>query len=297
MQDKDLNIKAIFGVLSSFFFVASMGLLLQLAHRYEVPVPVMLFIQFTSAFILSFIIQASSKFQHIKTRKIYLHIFRALGGLGAFTLYVLALTKIPLVNATLLQNTAPIFIPFIAYLILKSVFDKNIWLGIAVGFIGIIFIIKPGGSDFTFNIGDVYGLLAGVCLAFVFVILKKLSNTEHYATIIFYFTMISSIILAPFAFLNWVSIPLEAWLLVIGAGFMIIFYQVMIQYAYKFSEPVKLSPFTYSTVIYAGIFDWIFFDHVPDIFTLIGIVIVCIGGILAIKYHGLKHGFGNHSWH
>ncbi|MFZ1461182.1 MAG: DMT family transporter, partial [Ignavibacteria bacterium] len=54
-------------------------------------------------------------------------------------------------------------------------------------------------------------------------------------------------------------------------------------------EPVKLSPFNYTVVVYTGVLDWILFNYVPDLSSIIGIILVTAGGIFAITLHEKDH--------
>ncbi|MBP9191398.1 MAG: hypothetical protein KBF96_02500, partial [Ignavibacteria bacterium] len=58
-----------------------------------------------------------------------------------------------------------------------------------------------------------------------------------------------------------------------------------------------LSPLNFSVVIFAGILDWLFYGHVPGFSSLIGIVLVITGGILALTLHQKKNPHIKHHWH
>lgn len=296
VQNDSLGAKAVIFALLGFFFLSLVAIFVKLAKD-DANIAWITFIQYAASFMFTLIVMAKYGFASLKTEKFHLHFFRSVSGLSAFVLYVMSLSQIPLVDATLLQNTAPIFIPIIAFVWLRSKMDKDIWLGLIVGFIGILLIIKPGGNQFVLNAGDFYGVAAGVCLALVFVSVKVLSKTEHTNTILFYFSLIAMLISAPFAVGAWINPPLHVWLLVIASGASIVLYQLFLQAAYKYAEPVKLSPFNYSIVVFAGIFDWILFNHVPDWLTIIGIALVTAGGILSVLIHGRKKENVRHNWH
>lgn len=84
-------------------------------------------------------------FEGIKTQQFPKIFCRMLLGLGASYLYLLAIQRIPIVNATLLFNSAPIFIPILATLLLGAHFSRKTWLAIALGFVGIVLLVAFGG--------------------------------------------------------------------------------------------------------------------------------------------------------
>jgi len=55
-------------------------------------------------------------------------------------------------------------------------------------------------------------------------------------------------------------------------------------YAFKHGKTTILAPITYSVVIFSGLFDWIFWDHLPDLFTYIGVILVVAGAMAAIYF-------------
>jgi len=254
------------------------------------------FIQYSTCLVIIVIIAARNKFRDLKTNKIKLHLIRGITGVLAFSCYVIAVTKIPLVNATLLNNTAPIFIPIITLLWLKTSIDKKIWWGIVVGFIGIIFILNPSES-MLLETGDIYALVAGIFLAIAYVALKVLTKTESFVTVLFYYSLIAFVLTLPFAINNWSNPDLLIWIFGILTGILFISYLYLLQYAYKFVEAVKLSPFNYSAIVFTGILDWMIFDHVPEVTAIIGIILVSVGGILAITLHEKDNKRLKHHWH
>jgi drug/metabolite transporter (DMT)-like permease len=200
------------------------------------------------------------------------------------------------VNATLLNNATPLFIPIISFLWLKNIIDKKIWWGILTGLTGIILILKPSPSQLIKE-GDLFGLAAGVFLAIAYVALKILTKTESFITVLFYYALISVVLSLPFAIYNWSNPPLLIWIYGVLTGVCFVSYLFLLQYAYRFVDPVKLSPFNYSIVVFTGIFDWIIFNNVPGILTIAGIILVSAGGILALKLHESDNKQLKHSVH
>ncbi|MBS1517886.1 MAG: DMT family transporter [Bacteroidetes bacterium] len=237
-----------------------------------------------------------NKFRSIKTKKYGLHLIRGTTGILAFTCYVICIRKTNIVDGTLLLNTTPLFIPFVALIWLKKKFDNFIWFGILTGFVGIVLIIHPVTGDFL-KAGEIFGVMSGVFLAVAFVAMKELSVTESFEAIIFYYSSIATLISLPVAAANWVNPPLIIWVygILTGVTFMLFIY--LLQYAYRFEEASKLSPFNFSAVVYTLIFNVIFFHQKPDFITVLGIILVSIGGIMAIKIHSKSGIEYKHHWH
>lgn len=294
--ENKLSLKAVGSALAGFFFMALVGVFIKLEEKGSATIEWIVFIQYFTCLIVMTLLASKNKFRDLKTNNFKYLIIRSVAGVLAFSCYVISVTKIPLVNATLLNNTAPVFIPLITLFWLKNKIDEKIWWGISIGFIGIIFIIKPS-EGMLFRSGDLFGLAAGILLAMAYVALKILTKTESNITIIFYYSLISSILSLPFAISNWSNPPLIIWVYGVLCGVSFILCLYLIQYAYRYADAVKLSPFNYSVIVFSGLFDWIIFDHVPGISSLLGIALVTVGGILAILLHEKDNKELKHHWY
>ncbi len=294
--DKYRSVKAVSLILLAFLMLASVGILIKLQLNAGVSVEWIVFVQYSTCLLITLVISAAKKFPVMRTNKIKYHIIRGLSGVMAFSCFAFAISKIPLVNASLLNNTSPIFIPIVTFLWLKVKIDKNIWWGILIGFIGIIFILDPSEKEFL-KPGDLFGLASGIFMSIAYVALGMLTKTESFLTILFYYSLISALIFFPLALNNWADPPLLVWLYAISTGVLFFCYVFFHQYAYRFLSAVKLSPLNFSVVVFTGLLDWFVFGSVPNLFSVIGIILVITGGILAILLHEKDSNGLKHHWH
>ena len=295
-QEKYRSLKAVSLILLAFLMLASVGILIKLQLNSGVSVEWIVFVQYLTCLTITTIVSAVKKFPVIKTEKLKYHIVRGVSGVLAFSCFAIAISKIPLVNASLLNNTSPIFIPIVTFLWFRTSIDKNIWWGILIGFIGIIFILDPTEDGFL-KTGDAFGLASGIVLSIAYVALGFLTKTESFLTILFYYSLISVLIFLPLALYNWTDPPLLVWAYAISTGILFFCYVFFHQYAYRFLSAVKLSPLNFSVVVFTGLLDWLVFKSVPNLLSAIGIVLVIIGGILAILLHEKDNKEAKHHWH
>src|SRR5699024_9517560 len=143
---------------------------------------------------------------------------------------------------------------------------------IVLAFIGMIFIVKPSFSvDF---IPYFIGVLSAVFAAAAYTLLRVLGNREKFYTVVFYFSFFSTVILLPFLIIFYVSMTGEQLLYLFFAGVFATVGQFGITLAYKYAPARDISIFTYSTVIFTTILSFTFFGEGPDVFSLIGYVII-----------------------
>jgi drug/metabolite transporter (DMT)-like permease len=224
-------------------------------------------------------------FSELRTSRIGLHVLRAAAGLLSQVLMFAAVKKMPLVNAVLLSNSAPLFIPLITWLWLKERIGGMVWASLIVGFAGVILILKPGLALLS-NPAALIATSAALFSAFALVSVNQLSNSEPPRRILFYYFLFSSIAAAPFAFLQWKTPTSREWLYLVGVGLMMAASQLLIILAYKHATAERIAPFNYTVVIFSGLIGWIVWHNTPDLLGLVGVLLVAAGGVLSTKFGG-----------
>lgn len=208
------------------------------------------------------------------------HLLRGIAGWACFYTYYLAIDNIPLVDASLLRNTAPICVPFLAYLLFGNRIGLLGITGIALGFGGVMLILKPENASFSLWHG--VGLLSGVTLSLSMIYTRELAQSEPSNRILFYYFATSLVLSTPLAIVHFEPIPVTAWPALLFVGLSIFITMKLYNHAYAHAPANSIAPLTYFGVVFAGLLGWLFWDHIPDIKSLGGMVLVVLGGILAI---------------
>ncbi|MGH2415865.1 MAG: DMT family transporter, partial [Microcystaceae cyanobacterium] len=217
----------------------------------------------------------------LRTQVFKFHLLRGLSGLTAFYCFIFAVKLINLVNANVLLNTTPIFIPLIALIFLKQRVIPSLWWAIAVGFMGMIIVVKPDASIMG-RPGDLLGLAAGIVAAFEFLTVKHLDRSESPLTQLFYFLVIGSVLSTPLALSHFTNLDLQSWLFMLASAVALVSFQFLLIKAYTYAKPHEIGIFQYSSVVFASLIGWVSFGEVLDLSTTIGIALICFGGILTI---------------
>jgi drug/metabolite transporter (DMT)-like permease len=232
------------------------------------------------------------------TQHFGLQLFRSLAGSACQLLFFIAVRSLPLLDAVLLSNAAPLFIPLVVYIWFRKSVQPAVWIGLAIGLVGIVLIIKPGPQMFR-QPASVIALAAGLLSAIALVATNELGETEPPTRTLTYNFGLSSILLVPLATWAWVPLTSRQWLLLIGVGIFYALTQYFLILAYRYASAAELSPFNYSVVIFSGLLGWWFFGNVPDLSALAGTVLICAAGILSIRAghpEGRGHSFGFGHW-
>ncbi|MGL4540118.1 MAG: DMT family transporter [Candidatus Rhabdochlamydia sp.] len=271
-------------ILIACFFITAMATLSRFASNH-VSLPVIIFFQN----FISLITVLPWIFKHgwssLRTEHMGLIIVRSLAGLLSFSFLFLAVRRISLVNAVLLNNAAPLLLPFVAWIWLKLPINHKLWPGILCGFLGVLFILKPGTE--IINPGALYGLAAAVTLSVAMLTLRRLSHTDRNHTVLFYYFLFSSLICLPLSIYWWTTPNFLEWLQIIFIGIFSAAGQWSLVRAFHHANPTVLGPFCYVAVIYSGIFEWVLYGIIPDWIGLVGVFLVCLGGIWTIRFNRL----------
>lgn len=264
----------------AFFCMATFGVFTKIASSSTDPIWISFITYCAAAAMASLFIFPQGKAGIKSTRYPYLFA-RGLIGTSASFLYMLSMHYIPIINSTLLFNTAPIFIPLLTVAVLHIPISKRIWLAVLIGFIGILVIIRPHG-DILKEPGNLIGLASGIALAVAYLIMKYLSATEPALRIIFYYFWIGVILQIPLLWFTDKLPSFEGSILAVLCGLTLMTAELSIIRAYRYASASAVGVYQYCAVAFVAIYGWILWKQTPGILDLIGIVLVSAAGIFII---------------
>jgi len=248
----------------------------------EVSVEMFSWVTFLSALVVVTIIVALRRFRDLKTTVLPMHLLRGGTGISGFLLFIGAAQATSLMNANVLLNTTPIFIPLLAMAFLHNRINRQLWLAIAMGFAGMVIIVKPSATIFT-DPGNLLGLLAGFVTAIEFLAVKKLDESDSPLTQMFYFLLIGTVICSFLVAGKLQAITASHMLIMLATGICLVLFQFLLIKAYMYAKPHEIGAFQYSSVVFAAILGWVVFKESLDAATIAGTTLVCIGGYLSIS--------------
>ncbi|MEA1916947.1 MAG: DMT family transporter [Campylobacterota bacterium] len=254
----------------------------------DVSVPILIFFRFIfSFFTILPLVLLSKKFQ-FKVNKPFHYAVRILTALAALALTFKALTLAPLTSVLLLGSTAPLFIPLISFIFLRTKTHLSVWISIAIGFIGVAIVLNPSINIFS-NIGSLLALGAGFLAAIAFLEVRILSKTDSSLQILFYYYAVGSLIsgIVCLFYWQWPSSH-EQLLLLVAVGLFGTIYQVAVTVAIAKAPARIVTPLAFLSVIWAGVIDKFMWNINPSLNVMIGFFVILIG-IIMVLYFGYKH--------
>ena len=213
-----------------------------------------------------------------------------------FSSFYISLTVMPLATATALFFVTPFLITIFAHLFLKEEIGIRRWSAIVVGFIGVYITLNPDFSNFNYL--SLLPILCAFCYSLSMIIIKKTSDKDsvYTQTFTFYFgAMFFSIIFyfvigdgqyntidnpaSQFIFREWFVNLESSILFMITTGITATIAFLLLFTAYRIASPAVVSPFEYSILLWAPLIGWIYFEEIPNLNTVIGILIIVSSGI------------------
>ena len=271
--------------LLAFFCLAVMGAFAKVAGE-DVPVIVIVFFQNLICLVFVAPVALRHGLSPLKTKRIGMQLLRGIAGVGVSYGQFLALTFMPLSNAVLLTYSGPLWMPLIAWLVSRERIGGRLWLGMVLGFIGIVLTLHPSGA--SFNIGAVFALGAAIAVALSLLSIRWMSTTEPTVRILFYYFLFASLLTAPFAVASWTAISLTVWATMIGVGLSLLGSQVFVVIGLRNASAATLGPLVYSVIVFSAIIQWLVWSHRPSLLEFGGMALVILGGVIAVVHRSAK---------
>ena len=247
----------------------------------------LMFVKYTFVLLLSNLeARRSKKINFYKTNNFKLQIIRSLLSILESACFVLSFKYLSLANAHSIGALAPIIIVVLSVFFLNEKVSIKTWVAIFIGFIGVLIIIRPA-SD-VFSLKSLIPLLAAFFLGLYQIATKKISEYDTPEVSLFYSSLVGIFITSIMAFYFWQPVNINSliFFLPIGLFFSLgIYFQIL---ALNNAKASIIQPFHYTLIFWAIIFGYFFYDDLPDLYTIIGALIITASGVFVINQKSNK---------
>ena len=225
-----------------------------------------------------------------------LQFFRGLTLFCANVLFFYSISIISMAKALTLAFVAPLITTALSPIFLGEKVGVRRWSAVILGFVGVYVILNPNFTNFDYM--TLTPILCALCYSLSMIIIKLTSekDTVYTQTFTFYFgAIVFSIIIyfvtgdgqyntidhpaSQFIFREWFADLENSMLLMIATGITASVAFLLLFSAYRIASPAVVSPFEYSILIWSSLSGWFFFNEIPDLKTIIGIILIVCGGI------------------
>ena len=188
-----------------------------------------------------------------------------------------AISVISLAEALTLAFISPIIATILSFLILKEKVGPRRWIAVIVGFIGVLFVVRPGFNEI--NIATFAAVGAGVCYAFYVISTRKLSSIDSPFMTLIFTGLTGALVISILVPFFWTWLSLSQWLLLISLAAVGTLAHFLLILSLSLAEASKLAPLAYSEIIMNVIIGYYFFGDFPNQWIWIGLTIIVASGV------------------
>ncbi len=236
-----------------------------------------------------------------KGGKPFLLLFRGSMGFAALLAYFYIMAHIPLGTAVTYNKTSPIFVAIFAYLFLNEKLHRSALFAIVIGFVGILLVAQPEGGSFTKY--DILGIFSGIGAALAYTSIRELREYYDTRAIVMSFMGVGTIaplllmLLTPYVnvseefdwmFAEFVWPEGLEWMYVSAVGVSATISQLLMTKAYELTKAGIVGTISYTNIVFAVIIGVMLGDPIPDFWTVLGILLVIMSGLLVALPKGNK---------
>jgi drug/metabolite transporter (DMT)-like permease len=235
--------------------------------------------RYTGAFLYPFIVSNPwTRPGLTRTNRPLLQLSRSVLLLGSTVCNFAALRYLQLDEAIALIFSTPFFVAALSGPMLGEWVRWRRWSAIAVGFLGVVVVARPGAA--SFHPAALLSLSAALCYALYSISTRILARTDSNETTLFYSNLVGALALLPVVPLVWTtpSDPLVIALMA-ATGAIGSFGHYLLIAAHRLAPAAVLSPFIYSEIVLVTALGFLVFGDVPNRYTLTGAAIVVASGV------------------
>lgn len=233
--------------------------------------------------------------------KPFLLIFRGSIGFAALLAYFYVMAHIPLGEAVTYNKTSPLFVALFAYIFLNEKLHKSALFAVLIGFAGIVLVAQPQGG--SFDKYDILGIFSGIGAALAYTSIRELRNYYDTRAIVMSFMVIGTIgplilmLVTPYVHVSedfdWMFAVFVMphgveWAYVSAVGIFATISQLLMTKAYELTKAGIVGTISYSNIVFALVIGVMLGDPIPDFWTLLGIILVILSGLLVALPKGIK---------
>lgn len=208
--------------------------------------------------------------------------WRTVGEIGATVLYLYALFNMPIANVSAIGQIVPLMTTAAAAIFLAEPVGWRRWTAIAVGFLGVLLIMRPSVSGF-----DMFSLAALASMGFI--TMRDLVTREMPSGVptLLVVAVTAAAMTATGATLSlvetWPVPSLKQWAILGTASTLLLCGYGTSIMAMRYGAMAVVAPFRYSGILFAVVLGFLVWGDVPDVLTLVGTLIVVATGVYTFR--------------
>jgi len=267
-------------VSAMFIFATQDAITKTLAASYSVPQILWVRFVFYALFALAFSARKRPLRQCLKSNAPWLQVARSLLIVTEIGMFIVAIRYMTLAEMHALLATFPLMVTGIAALFLGERVGIRRWSAVFAGFIGVLIIIRPGIIEIKPAV--FLALLTALMFAGYNVLTRLVAKYDDGETSTVYMALIGAVVLTCIGPFYWIDPPLVDWLWLICLSITAASGHFLLIKALEAAPAATLQPFNYTLLVFATVIGYLFFDNLPDFWTVVGASVVVGSGLYTI---------------
>jgi drug/metabolite transporter (DMT)-like permease len=223
----------------------------------------------------------------LKSERPWLQFLRAALLLASTALNFVAIQYLQLAQTVSIMFLAPLIVSLMAGPLLGEWAGPRRLAAIAVGFVGVLIITRPGTG--AIHPAALLTLMGMLCYATILLMTRRLSARDSAETTMFYSSLFGAVALLPIAALQWKAMPgLWHWTIVVIMGFGGAAGHWLLIQAQRFTDAPVLAPFLYTQIVWMALGGYVFYGEMPDRWTFIGSSVVICSGLYLLHRERIR---------
>ena len=223
----------------------------------------------------------------LRTSNILDHTWRGLAGAAAMSLRFFALGVLSFPEVAALGFTTPLILTVLAALILGETVRAFRLTTVALGFMGVLIVLWPtlnmDGARSTLEVIGATAMLGSAALAALAqIFVRRMVATEGTAQIVFYFSLLITVLSLCTLPFGWVKPSFEATAMLITAGVIGGIGQICLTAAYRNAPASVVAPFDYTSILLALALAYFWFSEIPTLWTITGASVIITSGVVIL---------------
>ena len=208
----------------------------------------------------------------MRTRDLKLHCLRGVFHTPGYGLWYEAVAWLPLATMAALGFTGPIFVTLGAALFLGERVQARRWLAVAIGFAGMLVIVRPGMT--AMNPGIWMMMVAVPLIAGSNLVAKVVSGRDRPEVVVLWQSVVGAVCFTPLGIWFWQTPTTDQLLLFLASGFFGTMGYFFITWAYRLLDISALQPITFLGIVWAALMDVAVWGKTSDKWTFVGAAII-----------------------
>lgn len=204
-----------------------------------------------------------------------------IGVIGSSILVILAYARMPVVEVSAIAFTGPIILTALAGPVLGERVGGRRWLAVALGFLGVLAVLRPGLA--TFQPAAAFAVAGQLAYVGYQLVARRLRGEASAVDLTLQSALVGGVMTGLAMPFLWTAPSAGDWVLLIGFAALQAAGQWTLAAALQRAEVALLQPWQYVKLAWALAFDLLLFGLMPDALSVAGIGLILAGTILAAR--------------